>query len=130
MIKLTIFLFVVITFGFVIVKTAKADSAIAAKGDANGDGVINILDFNLVVSCFGNKANTPSCPNKSGADVNKDGVVDGIDYTIVIKYFGLALPVTPTPTPSFDSDLQSIDSSLNQLDSDLNSVDTVLTPTP
>lgn len=96
----------------------------AQKGDTNGDGVIDIIDYNFVVSCFGNKANTSSCPNKSAADINKDGVVDGIDYTIIIKYFG------QVDTTSLDNDLQTLNSSLNQIDTQLNSVDQSLSVTP
>ena len=100
-----------------------AAASIADKGDANNDGVVNILDFNIVVSCFGKKVTTSFCSNRQTADINKDGIIDGTDYTIVLKYFGDTVPLTPTPTVSLDSDLQSIDSSLNQLDSDLKTTD-------
>lgn len=54
----------------------------AVPGDANGDGHVNILDFNIVVSRFG----------QSGAavpgDVNHDGKVNILDFGLVVSHFG------------------------------------------
>jgi hypothetical protein len=51
-------------------------------GDANGDGHVNILDFNIVISYFG----------QTGAevlgDVNSDGSVNILDFNMVISHFG------------------------------------------
>lgn len=58
-------------------------------GDINNDGKVNITDYSILSSCFGTKANLPSCgTNKTKSDLNKDGKVDGIDYNILIRNFG------------------------------------------
>jgi len=66
-------------------------------GDVNGDNKINILDYNILVGCFGAKANSPACtatPSQGElanlswkvlADLNDDEVVDGIDYNLFIR---------------------------------------------
>ncbi len=54
-------------------------------GDINADGKIDMLDYNLLVSCFGAKADTDSCGGKkTDVDLNDDGVVDGIDYNLFL----------------------------------------------
>ncbi|HVT63084.1 MAG TPA: dockerin type I repeat-containing protein [Legionellaceae bacterium] len=56
------------------------------SGDINADGKIDILDFNILSSCFGAKATTDSCGGKQvDADLNDDGVVDGIDYNLFLS---------------------------------------------
>lgn len=57
-------------------------------GDVNGDNFIDDLDYNAVLNCYKNKANTPSCKNKLLADLNDDGVVDDTDLQIVIDHYG------------------------------------------
>ena len=54
-------------------------------GDLNGDGVVNIVDNNLLINCYGDKFNKPSCLVGNKADLNRDGVVDGIDYNILLR---------------------------------------------
>lgn len=59
-------------------------------GDINNDGQINILDYNMLISCFGTKMSLPTCINQpneqtSGADINDDGKVDGIDYNLFLR---------------------------------------------
>ena len=49
--------------------------------DANGDGVVNIIDLTLVASNFGKTG-------QNDADVNGDGVVNIIDLTLVAGAFG------------------------------------------
>jgi hypothetical protein len=120
-----IFICTILIVGFLFIFITKVHAlTLSEEGDTNNDGVVNILDFNLIVSCFGKKALTLSCPNKIGADINKDGNVDGVDYTIVLKYFG------QVDTSNLDQDSQNIDSTLNQMDSDLNSIDQSLNETP
>lgn len=59
------------------------DIVVSAKpGDANGDGKVDIFDYNLVVSNFGKVGS-----NILG-DVNSDGKVDIFDYNLVITNFG------------------------------------------
>lgn len=52
-------------------------------GDLNQDNILNLLDYNLIISCFGNK----SCSQKTNADLNMDGKVNEIDLNIF--YSGL-----------------------------------------
>lgn len=52
------------------------------SGDINNDNVMNIIDYNILASCFGEKMNSASCGNnKENADLNEDGKVDGVDYS-------------------------------------------------
>lgn len=61
---------------------------ILVTGDVNNDNRIDILDYNILVGCFGGKVNSDSCGGKKvDADLNDDGVVDGIDYNLFV--FGL-----------------------------------------
>jgi uncharacterized protein YkwD len=53
-------------------------------GDLNQDNVLNLLDYNIFLSCFG----TRQCSQKNNADVNMDGKVNEIDLNIF--YSGLA----------------------------------------
>jgi hypothetical protein len=54
-------------------------------GDTNSDGKIDMLDFNILSSCFGAKSQTASCAGKQvDADLNDDGVVDGVDYNLFL----------------------------------------------
>lgn len=55
------------------------------SGDINGDNKIDILDYNILVGCFGGKINTESCGTKKvDADLNDDSLVDGVDYNLFI----------------------------------------------
>lgn len=56
------------------------------EGDANGDGVVNFVDLNAVLSEFGQAG-----PSLVG-DVNDDGVVDFGDLNTVLSNFGSACP--------------------------------------
>ncbi len=62
---------------------SKQDSAYA--GDVNNDGVIDILDADLIMNKFQFKSTAPYNPE----DLNRDGVVDTKDLGYVIKNFGL-----------------------------------------
>lgn len=55
------------------------------EGDINTDGKVDILDYNIIVSCFSEKADTESCTQKDDADINSDGSVDGVDYNIFLR---------------------------------------------
>jgi Dockerin type I domain len=54
-------------------------------GDSNNDGQINILDYNLLIGCFGSKQHAPSCTNAQGSDLNDDGLVNGFDYNLFLR---------------------------------------------
>jgi len=53
---------------------------LASVGDINCDGVVNIIDFQILSNRFG--INDPS------ADLNNDGIVNIIDYQILSNNFG------------------------------------------
>jgi hypothetical protein len=55
-----------------------------AIGDLDGDGDVNIDDYNLLVANFG-KTGTPGW---IPADINKNGRVDIFDYNILVENFG------------------------------------------
>ena len=55
----------------------------AAYGDANGDGRIDIEDYNIVVNYIARK--NPSGFNFNNADVNEDGVIDINDLTNIVN---------------------------------------------
>jgi LasA protease len=50
-------------------------------GDVNGDCIVNIFDYNVVIREFGQRGT-----NLQG-DINKDGVVNVFDYSIVVSNF-------------------------------------------
>lgn len=56
-------------------------------GDVRWDNVMNISDYTELIACYGAKANSPTCTNKSNADANDDGIVDGKDYNIMARNF-------------------------------------------
>lgn len=64
-------------------------------GDINNDNELSIADYNILVGCFGGKANTSSCEitNRQLADLNDDGAIDGIDYNIFLRNLSTATPV-------------------------------------
>lgn len=55
------------------------------SGDINNDNKLDMLDYNILVSCFGSKINSDGCGGKKvDADLNDDGLIDGIDYNLFI----------------------------------------------
>lgn len=62
------------------------DRQAACAGDANGDGVVNFIDLNLVLSAFGACAADPNFI--AGADLNGDGCVNFLDLNLVLSFFG------------------------------------------
>lgn len=56
-------------------------SGSSLTGDINADGVVSIVDYNILMSCY-NKSLVGICKN---ADLNNDQAVDGIDYNILLR---------------------------------------------
>ena len=83
--------------------------------DANGDGVVNILDLVLVASHFGESGET-------GADLNSDGVVNIQDLVLVANGLGdvAAAPsargLTADPCGAVAHDLPRQATSISQRD--------------
>jgi hypothetical protein len=70
----------------VLLSVAPALISISAVGDIDGNGTINILDYNVLINCYGNKKTTQSCgANKDKSDFNNDGVIDGVDYNLFLR---------------------------------------------
>ncbi|MEM6749810.1 MAG: dockerin type I domain-containing protein [Planctomycetota bacterium] len=64
-------------------------------GDANADGVVDLLDFDVLAQNFG--ASTAN--GAANGDFNADGVVDLLDFDILAQNFGASSPSTiPEPT--------------------------------
>lgn len=56
-------------------------------GDVNGDNVLNILDYNLILGCYSDLAPAKSCTaeQKLITDINDDGVVNQHDYNLFLR---------------------------------------------
>lgn len=55
------------------------------SGDLNNDNQLDILDYNILISCYGSKQCPPD--QKAASDLNSDGAVDGVDYNIWLRNF-------------------------------------------
>ncbi|MDE2588633.1 MAG: hypothetical protein KGL95_03060, partial [Patescibacteria group bacterium] len=53
-------------------------------GDINHDGKVDILDYNVLIECYGEKYHSSTCPAGTSPDLDNDGVVDGVDYVILV----------------------------------------------
>ncbi|MDR4988418.1 MAG: S8 family serine peptidase [Bacteroidales bacterium] len=67
-------------------------------GDANADGVVNVLDVILIANYFINEDISPFCFNN--ADVNEDGIIDVLD---VIGTMNIFLDGNASPNPALFS---------------------------
>lgn len=59
-------------------------------GDINNDNQLDILDYNMLISCYGSKMTSPGCTSPitastPGADINDDGAVNGADYNLFLR---------------------------------------------
>ncbi|MDP3955370.1 MAG: hypothetical protein Q8Q15_03350, partial [bacterium] len=54
-------------------------------GDINDDNKLNIEDYNILVGCFADKANTNSCIDKENSDLDDNDVIDGIDFNLFLR---------------------------------------------
>lgn len=50
--------------------------------DANDDNAVNVLDYNMIIECYGDKYASCSEDWRRGADLNDDGQVDQFDYNL------------------------------------------------
>ena len=58
------------------------EAAVGCPGDFNNDGIVDITDFLLFNSAFGQ--NCSGCPE----DMNNDGTVDIVDFLLLNSAFG------------------------------------------
>ncbi len=63
-------------------------------GDINGDNAINILDYNIFISCspYSTDNNTlcnSNQTNKTLADLDDNGIIDQFDYNLFLKEFSV-----------------------------------------
>ena len=72
----------------------------ALPGDANGDGVVDLLDFDVLAQNFGAPGNGNGATNGAAdGDFNGDGVVDLLDFDVLAQNFGASSPGT-VPEPA------------------------------
>lgn len=74
------------TFGHFMGVELEIDFDPGCPGDTNGDGLVNFVDLNRVLSAFGTLKGEPNFI--PGADVNADGAVTFVDLNIVLSFFG------------------------------------------
>lgn len=71
-------------------------------GDINGDSNVDLLDYNIFISCYGKKVTRLLCTHKADVDLNKDGTIGGVDYNLLLRgmFSEQHAPVgKATPTP-------------------------------
>lgn len=71
-------------------QTITIPSFALVTGDINNDGQLDILDYNMLIGCFGMKQNSASCTmppttQSPGTDINDDGIIDGADYNLFLR---------------------------------------------
>jgi len=70
--------------------TFSVSTVFLVNGNINSDTQFDIQDYNELISCYLNQANTPSClapitTNSAGADINDDGAVNEFDYNLFVR---------------------------------------------
>ncbi|NIP95107.1 MAG: hypothetical protein GWO24_17325, partial [Akkermansiaceae bacterium] len=69
-------------------------------GDANGDGVVDALDYIIIAGEWGNTCD----PGPTFADFNGDTVVDALDYIIIAGSWGSLVGPSGITNPSRNFD--------------------------
>lgn len=64
-------------------QTTNLPSTKLVTGDLNQDNILNLIDYNIMISCYGDK----SCSQKEASDLNIDGKVDEKDLNILYNGF-------------------------------------------
>ena len=56
-------------------------------GDINGDNLISILDYNILMGCYSDLLPPSNCSpaNRVLSDLNDDNAVNGLDYNIFVR---------------------------------------------
>lgn len=76
---------------------SREHQGVCSPGDVNGDGAIDILDANLVVSYY-NELRDLTGEQLLAADVNGDGEVDILDANMIVAYYNEVIHVFPIET--------------------------------
>lgn len=63
--------------------TTTIPNQIMIPGDLNDDNQLNIMDYNMFLSCIQNTG----CQDETAADLNDDGKIDIIDYNLLLSGF-------------------------------------------
>ena len=58
-------------------------------GDANGDNLIDVLDFGVLVNAYGSTQADPTSGYDPQADFNRDGSVDALDFGVMVNNYGI-----------------------------------------
>lgn len=66
-------------------QTVTIPSISLVTGDINNDNQLDILDYNLLIACFGTKQTSASCTNAHASDINDDGLVNATDYNLFLR---------------------------------------------
>ena len=66
------------------------DMSVLLGGDANQDGIINILDFSLLASSYGTSQGSPGYDSRS--DFNGDGIINILDFSLLASNYRLTGP--------------------------------------
>jgi hypothetical protein len=68
--------------------TTSQPISLACQADINQGGSVDIVDFSILRSCFGQTITSSSTNNCKAADLNKSGNVDIVDYSLLMSVFG------------------------------------------
>lgn len=88
---------ITVTTGQTIALNTPNNTSITLRmGDLNGDNIIDLKDYNILIDCYANKIITVTCLDHHASDqtkglfsdINDDGLVNGVDYNIIIRNFG------------------------------------------
>ncbi len=95
----------------------------------NGDNVMDINDYNMLVNCYNIQISSSKCASASPADIDDNGIADGIDYNIMLMNFrtllSLGLPVPTIPVSPSDIPIK-----ISQIISVTPQEDRLATPSP
>lgn len=88
--------------------TTPTPTPLPLEGDVNGDGSIDILDFNIWRNEFIGISTTKQ------SDLNKDGKIDLVDFSIWRNAFNPQTSITPTPTTGISVDKTAVTATLSR----------------
>ena len=69
--------------------TTNSNSVVSIPGDANHDGHVNTLDFNILASAFNQTTSLVWANGDITADFNGDGRINALDFNILATNFGM-----------------------------------------